>query len=387
MAGIYLHIPFCKQACHYCNFHFSTSLRAKGELVTALGTELRLRAPELAGQPVDSIYFGGGTPSLLSAAELAFLFRIIETHYRWAAAPEITLEANPDDVTPAALATWRDLPINRLSIGIQSFAEEDLQFMNRAHNAREARTCLDRAHRAGFTDLTADLIYGCPTTSDAQWAENLRLIGSYDLPHLSCYALTLESKTALAHFVQTGQAPAPDDDQAARQFDYLGQWAAAHNYEHYEISNFARPGRYSRHNTNYWRGVPYLGIGPAAHSYDGRGTRRWNVANNAVYIRGWQQLESATEAKRAVIATSLYDAESLTPRDRYNEAVMTGLRTQWGVHLTDLAAIDPAFAEYFLREVAPLVQEKTVRREAERFFLPPQSRFLADGIAADLFSV
>lgn len=385
MAGIYLHIPFCKQACHYCNFHFSTSLRAKPDLLAALQTELTLRAPELAGQTVASIYFGGGTPSLLSEAELAELFRTIEAHYTLAPDPEITLEANPDDITAAALAGWRNLPINRLSIGIQSFSETDLSFMNRAHNAHEARTCLDRAHAAGFTDLTADLIYGCPTTSDAQWAENLRLIGAYELPHLSCYALTLEPRTALAHFVNVGKAPAPDDDQAARHFDYLTAWAATNGYEHYEISNFARPGRYSRHNTSYWRGVPYLGIGPSAHGFDGHRQRRWNVANNAAYIRGWRRMAEADATERTHLATGLYDTEVLSPADRYNETVMTGLRTQWGVRLADLRTIDPAFAEYFLREVDPLVQEKTVRRDAERFYLPRESRFLADGIAADLF--
>ena len=385
MAGIYLHIPFCKQACQYCNFPFSTTLRHQRALVSAVCTELTQRAPELAGLEVASIYFGGGTPSLLSASELAVLFHTIEAYYRVAADAEITLEANPDDISAESLATWRALPINRLSIGIQSFAEADLRFMNRAHNAGEALACLDLAQRAGFTDLTADLIYGCPTTSDAQWAENLRLIGAYGLPHLSAYALTLEPKTALAHFVATGKAPAPDDDQAARQFDYLLEWAAAHDYEHYEISNFARPGRYSRHNTNYWRGRPYLGIGPAAHGFDGRATRRWNVANNATYIRGWRRLKTATPAEWARIATTLYDTEQLSPGDRYNETVMTGLRTQWGVRLADLAAIDPAFAEYFLRGVAPMLQEKTVRRDAERFFLPPRSRFLADGIAAELF--
>jgi oxygen-independent coproporphyrinogen-3 oxidase len=385
MAGIYLHIPFCKQACHYCNFHFSTTLRAKADLVAALQIELTLRAPELAGQTVASVYFGGGTPSLLSEAELAALFTTLTTHYAIAADAEITLEANPDDITPAALASWRALPINRLSIGIQSFAEADLQFMNRAHNAREARSCLDRAYAAGFTDLTADLIYGCPTTSDAQWAENLRLIGTYELPHLSCYALTLEPRTALAHFVKTGQAAPPDDDQAARHFDYLQAWAAERGYEHYEISNFALPGRYSRHNTSYWRGVPYLGIGPAAHGFDGRAERRWNVANNAAYIRGWRQMETAPAAERPLLAAGLFDTEQLTPTDRYNETVMTGLRTQWGVRLAELRAIGSAYAEYFLRTVAPLVQEKTVRREAERFYLAPEHRFLADGIAAELF--
>jgi oxygen-independent coproporphyrinogen-3 oxidase len=337
----------------------------------------------LAGQEIESIYFGGGTPSLLSETELALLFRTLETHYSLATDPEITLEANPDDVTTANLASWRALPINRLSIGIQSFAEADLQFMNRAHNATEAQACLDLARGAGFTDLTADLIYGCPTTSDAQWAENLRRIAEYDLPHLSCYALTLEPKTALAHFVAVGKAAAPDEDQAARHFDYLLEWSAANDYEHYEISNFARSGHYSRHNTNYWRGVPYLGIGPSAHSFDGRRERRWNVANNAAYIRGWRQLSSAGDT--AVTASALYDTEQLSPTDRYNETVMTGLRTQWGVQLADLVAIGSAYAEYFLHSVEPLVQEKTVRREAERFFLPPASRFLADGIAAELF--
>ena len=284
MAGIYFHIPFCKQACHYCNFHFSTSLRYKEEMVQAMLRELEARRLYLPDEPLDSIYFGGGTPSLLSEGELMAFFEAVNRYFRLSPKAEITLEANPDDLKPETLAALGRSPVNRLSIGIQSFAEEDLRFFNRAHDAHEARRCLDNARAAGFGDLTIDLIYGAPTTSHAQWAENLEIAFSYQIPHLSCYALTVEPRTALDHFIKKGKAPAVDEEQAARQFGYLVEATQAAGYEQYEISNFALPGRYAVHNSNYWTGAPYLGIGPSAHSFDGE-SRQWNVANNAKYLK------------------------------------------------------------------------------------------------------
>ena len=379
MAGIYFHIPFCKQACHYCNFHFSTSLRYKEEMVQAMLRELEARRLYLPDEPLDSIYFGGGTPSLLSEGELMAFFEAVNRYFRLSPKAEITLEANPDDLKPETLAALGRSPVNRLSIGIQSFAEEDLRFFNRAHDAHEARRCLDNARAAGFGDLTIDLIYGAPTTSHAQWAENLKIAFSYQIPHLSCYALTVEPRTALDHFIKKGKAPAVDEEQAARQFGYLVEATQAAGYEQYEISNFALPGRYAVHNSNYWTGAPYLGIGPSAHSFDGE-SRQWNVANNAKYLKAVGSDLPLNEAKGL-----LYERETLSAEDRYNEYVMTGLRTKWGVHLDKISRIDPAFQQHFLRYADPLIAADKLESNGDTFTLTPGARFMADGVAAELF--
>jgi len=254
-------------------------------MVASILAELALQKDYLEGKPLDSIYFGGGTPSLLDLKDMEQLFDTIHQLHTVASGAEITLEANPDDLTKEKLSDLKNYtPINRLSIGIQSFADADLTWMNRAHNARHARASLDDALAAGFQDLTLDLIYGAPTTPDAQWAENLRLAFEYEVPHLSCYCLTVEEGTALGTFVRKGQQPPVDEERAARQFEYLVDATAQQGYEHYEISNFARPGRYARHNSNYWSGEHYLGVGPSAHSFNGQ-SRQWNVANNALYIK------------------------------------------------------------------------------------------------------
>lgn len=381
MPGIYLHIPFCKQACHYCNFHFSTSLRQKPAMVQAILQELEWRKDYLGNQPVTSIYFGGGTPSLLDEAELDAIFEKIYSLFKVEPNAEITLEANPDDLTLEKLQALRQTPVNRLSIGIQSFAEVDLQFMNRAHNAAEAKVCIENALAAGFENLTVDLIYGSPTTSDAQWLENIETVTSYDIPHLSCYALTVEPKTALGHFVKTGKIPAMDEEQAARQFEILTKMLADKGYEHYEISNFAKPGWYARHNSSYWFGEPYLGIGPAAHSFDGKNIRRWNVANNAVYIGKWE------DAKIGVLETTqaLFEQEILTPAQRYNEYVMTTLRTMWGTQLPQIQNFGEDFEEHFLKIVLPFVIKGLVIRKEVTFTLSEEGKLLADFIAAELF--
>lgn len=379
MAGIYFHIPFCKQACHYCNFHFSTSLRYKEEMVQAMLRELQARRGYLPDVPLDSIYFGGGTPSLLEEGELMAFFEAVEKHFRLSPNAEITLEANPDDLKPAKLAALRRSPVNRLSIGIQSFAEDDLRFFNRAHSAREAQRCLALAQEAGFEDLTVDLIYGAPTTSQAQWADNLATVFSYNIPHLSCYALTVEPQTALDHFIKKGKAPAVDEAQAAQQFDYLLETVQAAGYEQYEISNFALPGRYAVHNSSYWKGAPYLGIGPSAHSFDGE-SRQWNVANNAKYLKAVQSAQPLHQAEG-----SLFEREALSAEDRYNEYVMTGLRTKWGVRLDKISRYGPTFQQHFLRHASPLIAAHKLKRNGDTFVLPPSARFMADGIAAELF--
>ncbi|HKK79584.1 MAG TPA: radical SAM family heme chaperone HemW [Phaeodactylibacter sp.] len=379
MAGIYFHIPFCKQACHYCNFHFSTSLRYKEEMVRAMLCELEARQSYLPDESLSSIYFGGGTPSLLAESDLMAFFEAIDRHFRLSPNAEITLEANPDDLQPEKLAALRRSPVNRLSIGIQSFSEEDLRFFNRAHDEREARRCLSLARDAGFEDLTIDLIYGSPTTHHTQWADNLAIAFEHEVPHLSCYALTVEPRTALDHFIKKGKAPAVDEEQAARQFDYLINATQAAGYEQYEISNFALPGRYAVHNSNYWTGVPYLGIGPSAHSFDGE-SRQWNVANNAKYLKAVRSGHPLDEAEGL-----LYEREALSAEDRYNEYVMTGLRTKWGVRLDKISRFGPAFQKHFLRYAAPLIAAGKLERQGDTFFLPPGSRFMADGIAAELF--
>ncbi|MFN7117561.1 MAG: radical SAM family heme chaperone HemW [Saprospiraceae bacterium] len=380
MAGLYLHIPFCKQACHYCNFHFSTSLKQKPAMVQAILRELELRQAYLENKPLSSIYFGGGTPSLLDAAELDAIFNRIGALFSIAEGAEITLEANPDDLTADKLQSLRQTPVNRLSIGIQSFAEADLQFMNRAHNAREAKACIENALALGFENLTVDLIYGSPTTSDAQWIENIETVVHYGIPHVSCYALTVEERTALAHFVKTGKAPALDEEHAARQFEILTAMLADAGYEHYEISNFAKPGWHARHNSSYWFGEPYLGVGPAAHSFDGRQTRQWNIPNNALYIRALTEAEPLLELPRQI-----FEQEILTPTQRYNEYVMTSLRTMWGVQMPQLQTFGLEFEQHFLKTVQDFIAKGWVIQRADAFILTMEGKLLADFIAAELF--
>ncbi len=388
-AGLYLHIPFCKQACHYCNFHFSTSLKQKDAMVEAILRELELRRDYLGEAELSTVYFGGGTPSLLEISDLVQIFEKINALYpltftrqRNEGGPhpslltphsEVTLEANPDDLTPEKLRDLRDYtPVNRLSIGIQSFADDDLRWMNRAHTARHARQCLDDALAAGFYDLTIDLIYGSPTTTDAQWAENLRIALDYGIPHLSAYCLTVETGTALGYRVAKGQQPAMDEERAARQFEHLMEATAARGYDHYEISNFAQPGRHARHNSNYWLGVPYLGVGPSAHSFDGH-SRQWNVANNALYIKSLMEGSIPCEI------------EQLTPAMRYNEYVMTALRTMWGVYLGKIRDMGEAFERHFAAAVQPYLADQTVEQRGETYRTTPSGKLLADGIAAGVF--
>lgn len=373
--GIYLHIPFCKQACHYCNFHFSTSLRSKDEMVTAIVRELDIRRDYLAAADISSIYFGGGTPSLLALGDLERIFEKIHRIHNVLPNAEITLEANPDDLDADKLRDLRmHTPVNRLSIGIQSFRDEDLTWMNRAHNAVHAQACLRAAAAAGFDDLTIDLIYGAPTTTDAQWQENLSIAFDYGVPHLSCYCLTVEEGTALGTFVRKGQQPPVDEAKAARQFEYLLDASAERGYEHYEISNFAQPGRYARHNSSYWMGEHYLGVGPSAHSFNGI-SRQWNIANNALYM------------KSLAGGSIPFDIEMLTPVQRYNEYVMTALRTKWGVDRNRISAMGERFAGYFEQEVRRFLVNGTVEQIDDHYTLTRTGKLLADGIAAELFMV
>lgn len=372
MAGLYLHIPFCKQACHYCNFHFSTSLKLKDEMVSAILRELVLQKDYLEGEPLETIYFGGGTPSLLSQRDLDLIFGEIFKHYPIAAQPlEVTLEANPDDLNRLKINELKQSPVNRLSIGVQSFSEVDLRYMNRAHNALEALASIQNAQAAGFENLTVDLIYGSPTTSHEHWEKNLETVFALRIPHLSSYCLTVEPKTALAHQVKKGTARPVEDEHAARQFEFLVEQTTRAGYEHYEISNFAKPGWHSRHNSSYWQGKKYLGIGPSAHSFNGY-SRQWNVANNATYIRTLQAGKLP------------FELEVLTPTQRYNEYVMTGLRTSWGCNLLEISKL--GFEEYFAEGAKLFLADGTMERIGDVYRLTASGKFLADGIAAELFA-
>ncbi|WP_167598785.1 radical SAM family heme chaperone HemW [Leeuwenhoekiella sp. ZYFB001] len=371
MAGLYIHIPFCKQACHYCNFHFSTSLKKKSELVNALCKEMVLRKEEIPG-PLQTIYFGGGTPSLLDAEDLQQIFKTIDDHFKVVEAPEITLEANPDDLTEAKLKMLAASRINRLSIGVQSFFEEDLKLMNRAHNATEALRCLQLAKQY-FDNISIDLIYGMPDMSDSRWQENLDQALALGIPHISSYALTVEPNTALQKFIEKGVVKPVDDAVAQKHFEILLAHMEQAGFENYEFSNFGKPGYFSQNNTAYWTGKPYLGIGPSAHSFDGN-TRSWNINNNPKYIK-------------SIAADSLpIERETLSTTDKYNEYVMTGLRTIWGVSLEKIEKdFGLKFRTYVLQQAQKHIEEHLLFLDDDRIVVTKKGKFLSDGLASDLF--
>lgn len=373
MSGIYIHIPFCKQACHYCDFHFSTSLKKKDALLAALVKEIKLRKEELAGT-VETIYFGGGTPSLLETSELRLLIDEIYKHFEVSEAPEITLEANPDDLTETLIHQLSNSPINRLSIGVQSFFEEDLKLMNRAHNAEEASQCIQLA-KEHFNNISIDLIYGIPKMTNKRWLANVEKALDLDIPHLSCYALTVEPKTALENFIKKGIVPPVEDDVAHEHHTLLIEKTEAAGYENYEFSNFGKPGWHSKNNTAYWQGKPYLGIGPSAHSYDGD-RRSWNVANNSVYIKKIEAGELPLER------------ETLSTVDTYNEYVMTRLRTANGISLQEISeALGSNYKVYLLKQASQHIASGLLQYKNERLIVTKKGKFLSDGIASDLFLV
>lgn len=383
MAGIYIHIPFCKQACYYCDFHFSTSLKKKKELLNALAKELQMRKEELKNQTVETIYFGGGTPSLLTNGELQCLMDVVYANYTVSKTPEITLEANPDDLTFQRINELTSTPINRLSIGIQSFFEDDLKGMNRAHTAIEAKQCLEEATKH-FDNITIDLIYGIPNMSLEKWDETLQCAFAFSVHHISAYALTVEPKTALDSFIKKGQYPPIDEALALEHFEHLVAETKKQGFVQYEISNFGKPNYFSRHNTGYWQGKPYLGIGPSAHSFDGK-RRSWNVSNNSKYIL-------SIEAELLPLTT-----EELSVKDRYNEYVMTGLRTVWGISLNTIEKeFGLEYKDYLLKEATLFIQQglikvissNLIKEDAiEKLLLTEKGKFLADGIASELFMI
>jgi len=374
MASIYLHIPFCKQACHYCDFHFSTSLKHKEALVDALCKELELRKTELPVQ-VENIYFGGGTPSLLSKQNLEQIFEHIYKNYKVVAHPEITLEANPDDITKEKLKAFKSCGINRLSLGIQSFFEEDLKLMNRAHNEEQAIQSLEEV-KNHFENYSIDLIYGIPNMGFLRWEANLMKALEYDVPHLSCYALTVEPHTALEKFIEKEIIEPVDDELADTHFKFLYDLLTRKGYQHYEFSNFGKPGYFSQNNMAYWTGKPYLGIGPSAHSYNGSDLRTWTIKNNIKYIK-------SIGSNKLPIST-----ETLTKTDRYNEHVMTRLRLQEGIDLDEiLQKYGQSYFEYFMLQIQPHLDAERLDLYKNHVSVRPEAKFLSDGIAADLFKI
>jgi oxygen-independent coproporphyrinogen-3 oxidase len=382
LSGIYLHIPFCKQACHYCDFHFSTSLAKKEDIVNAIAKELVLRKNEIS-LPIETIYFGGGTPSLLSVSELRFLITTIYETFDVIDNPEITLEANPDDLMPllssennseSIFIKYRSIGINRLSIGIQSFYEDDLKMMNRAHNAKEASHCLLEATRF-FDNITIDLIYGIPGMSNEKWVSNIEKSLSYGVNHISSYALTVEPKTALESFIKKGVIEAPKDDVTHEHFQLLVKTLETNGFVHYELSNFGKPNYFSKHNTSYWLGKPYLGIGPSAHSFNGT-ERAWNVANNTQYVKKLQ--DDILPITR----------ETLTVNDRFNEYIMTGLRTIYGVSLDRIQAeFGQEIYQKLLNSSEKHISQKLLTVKENTIITTNKGKFLCDGIASDLFLV
>lgn len=372
-AGIYLHIPFCKQACHYCDFHFATSLKLKEKMVDSLCKELIDNKEMFVNETISSIYFGGGTPSLLTISDLQQLLATIRMHYRVEDNAEITLEANPDDMSIEKAQHWRQAGVNRLSIGIQSFRQEDLVWMNRAHHAEQAFESIQIAKQTGFSNITIDLIYGLPVGTSKDWEKNLEIAFDSGVQHISAYALTVEKGTPLQRLILKNKMKAPKDIIAAEQFEMMLEKMAKQNWEQYEISNFCKDQNYSKHNTSYWMQKPYLGIGPSAHSYIGK-KRFWNVKNNTQYI---EAINNNINCK---------EEEILTATDIYNELVMTGLRTKWGfncIKAKNITGID--IYERYEKELLEYIQKGWMIEKDNQLLLTSKGKFMADGIAASLF--
>ena len=374
MAGIYIHIPFCKQKCSYCDFHFSTNLQHKSNLIQAINKELEIRKDEIS-TPLETIYFGGGTPSILSEIELESIFETIYKNYSTKNLKEITLEANPDDLNKEKLNFLKSTPINRFSIGVQSFFEEDLKLMNRAHNAQEAETSIKLAQDFGFENITIDLIYGSTTTTNEMWKQNLQKAIELNVPHISSYALTVEEKTILDHQIKKGITKPVDEDRQNEQFQLLVDTLTSNDFIQYEISNFGKEDYFSLHNSNYWKGIHYLGIGPSAHSYNGK-TRAWNIANNSKYIQAINENNLPQEI------------EVLNEVEKFNEMIMIGLRTIYGIDLNRInSEFSQALVNSFHEELNQLINENLVEKKENKIILKPEAKFFADGIASRLFYI
>jgi oxygen-independent coproporphyrinogen-3 oxidase len=373
MAGIYIHIPFCKQACNYCNFYFNTSLLYKDELLQSIQKELLLRRSFLENEIVETIYFGGGSPSLMEADDIQRIIDFVYKNYKTDTLKEVTIEANPDDLSEKKISDFKHTDINRFSIGVQSFFDEDLLWMNRAHNAQQADRAIKTAQDKGFENITIDLIYGTPTLSNANWAINLNTAIHLKVPHISAYNLTVEAKTPLQKLIQLNKKENVNEATSAYQMQQLMDTLCSHDFEHYEISNFAKAGRYAIHNTNYWKGVPYLGIGPSAHSYKNN-LRCWNVANTQKYMAG-------VDANKLEI-----EEEFLSEKNIFNEWIMTGLRTQWGIN-TEAAKLkyNHQWINELLLEAQTHIAIGNLSNKNNVLKITTQGKLIADKIMSDLF--
>jgi oxygen-independent coproporphyrinogen-3 oxidase len=374
MAGIYIHIPFCKKACHYCNFHFSTQTSNIDAFIEALLIEIDLRKDYLSA-PIQTIYFGGGTPSLLSHTQLKTIVEALKKHFVLNDTIEFTIEANPDDINEEQLQEWKHLGINRLSIGIQSFQNEALSWMNRAHEVNQSHLAIQLAQKAGFKNISIDLIYGTPHYTTTHLLADLDIIKAYAIPHVSCYALTVEEKTALHSMIQKGQMKNVVGEEQAVHFDIIVDFLNEQGFEHYEISNFAKPGYRSQHNSSYWKGIPYVGLGPSAHSYNGS-ERQWNIANNALYIQSLKKGELN------------FESESLDLSTQYNEYMMISLRCIEGFHLD---TIEQKFGKDYLLHTKHIIDQldnqEVLEMTKDGYSLKKSAKFLADGIASEFFIV
>lgn len=374
MAGIYIHIPFCKQSCSYCDFHFSTSLKHKSGLVQALVKEIESRKNQLTNQ-IDTIYLGGGTPSLLSNDDLLFIIKALYKNYNIANRIEFTLECNPDDLSKQKLKSLQGAGVNRLSIGVQSFNNDELQFFNRAHNSSEAETSIKLSQDVGFDNITIDLIYGSPILTDEMWLKNLQKVNDFNIPHLSAYSLTIEPKTALDYQVKTGRIPVLNDEKTIAQFKTLIQKTAAFGLTQYEVSNFGKEGFYSQHNSNYWKGATYLGFGPSAHSYIGD-KRFWNVSNNLKYIN-------------ALNCNGVYfEEEIIDEKTAFNEYILTRLRTIWGVEVDYIKAnFNAKINEHFEQELKRYLNSSYLQQINNKVVLTNEGILITDKITSDLFYI
>jgi oxygen-independent coproporphyrinogen III oxidase len=370
--GIYIHIPFCKQACNYCDFHFSTSMKKKDEMVLALAKEIEMRKSESENEVVETIYFGGGTPSRLQISDIRLLIDLVYENYKVSQNLEITIEANPDDLSEEYIIELSKIGVNRLSIGIQSFFEDDLKMMNRAHNSSEAKKCLEIAIQY-FDNISLDLIYGIPGMSNGKWKKNIETALNFGINHISSYALTVEPKTALKNLIESGKIENPKDEVAQEHFEILVEMLTKNGFIHYELSNFGKENYFSRNNSSYWLGKKYIGIGPSAHSYDGI-SRSWNIANNSLYIKSINENKLPNEI------------EILSKTDIYNEYVMTGLRTIWGVSLEKIETnFGSEFLEFLMKQSQKFLNDDLLFIENRILKPTKKGKFLCDGIASDLF--
>jgi oxygen-independent coproporphyrinogen-3 oxidase len=372
MAGIYIHIPFCRKACYYCNFHFSVSQSLLSQLISSICHEAELRKHYLT-EDILTVYFGGGTPSLLQINDCRLMIDKLHSLFNIDDNAEFTIEANPDDINEQRLSGWKDAGINRLSIGVQSFFDDDLTWMNRAHNAKQAYKSIGLARQYGFENISIDFIYGTPNLSDENWLQNLDMALQLNVSHLSCYALTVEPNTALQKMIVKNKKENIDAEKQSRQFELLMQWATENGYEHYEISNFAKPGCRSRHNSSYWQNKPYLGLGPSAHSYNGS-SRQWNISNNALYIEN---------IKKNIVP---FEMEELSATQRLNEYIMTGLRTKEGIGLDRLEKLsEEKTVSAIINDAQKFIRQNLMERKNGSLMLTNKGKLFADGIAADLF--